>query len=455
MYAIVDIETTGGFAGRHRITEIAIFIHNGEEIIESFETLINPMQHIPNYITGLTGISNAMVTTAPTFSEVAPKVYELIRDRVFVAHNVHFDYSFLKNALEEEGLELGGKKLCTVRLSRGIFPGFRSYGLGNLCEQLGITIENRHRAGGDAKATAILFDQLLKKNPEFVSISLHRSSGETVLPPHLPKEEFYNLPELPGVYYFIDGKNEVIYVGKAINIRKRISGHFSGRSKDPRNQYIRNEVHHLQYELTGNELLALVLESQEIKRLWPKYNRSQKYNSNQWGIYRYEDRSGYHHLNVGKLVNGMGPLAIFNTHADAWHFLLERVREHELCPKLSGIQKAIHQCYDHDEGLCRGACVGKEATHEYNARVDTLVESLSVDEHSYAIMGAGRYEDENSIILVEKGNYIGFGFYDHRLSVSSLDEARSIVESYPSTVEIDRYLQSYMNSPVAEVISLE
>ena len=165
MYAIVDIETTGGFAGKHKITEIAIFIHDGEQVVESFETLVNPQQLIPGYITGLTGISNAMVEKAPTFSEVASTVYERIKDKVFVAHNVHFDYSFLKNALEQEGLELGPKKLCTVRLSRGIFPGFRSYGLGNLCKQLGIIIEDRHRAGGDAKATAILFDRLIKEKP--------------------------------------------------------------------------------------------------------------------------------------------------------------------------------------------------------------------------------------------------------------------------------------------------
>ena len=455
MYAIVDIETTGGFAGKHKITEIAIFIHDGKQVVESFETLVNPQQLIPGYITGLTGISNAMVEKAPTFSEVASTVYERIKDKVFVAHNVHFDYSFLKNALEQEGLELGPKKLCTVRLSRGIFPGFRSYGLGNLCKQLGIIIEDRHRAGGDAKATAILFDRLIKENPEFVQLSLQRASKETVLPPHLPKEEFYSLPAMPGVYYFVDGRGEVIYVGKAVNIKKRISSHFSGRSKDPRNQYIRNEIHHIQYELTGNELLALVLESQEIKRLWPKYNRSQKYNSNQWGLYRYEDRSGYHRLNVSKLVNGMEPLAVFNTHADAWQFLIEKTKEYELCPKLAGIQKTLHQCYDHNDGLCRGACIHLETPEDYNERVSEFIDTLASEDLSYVILGAGRYEDENSVILIEKGNYAGFGFCDQRLSISSLDQVKTIIEHYPSTIEIDRYLQSYVNSPTAEVISLE
>ncbi len=454
MYAIVDIETTGGFAGRNKITEIAIFIHDGQQVVDHYETLINPGQIIPDYITGLTGISNTMVEKAPTFEEVAPIIYEKLKGHIFIAHNVHFDYSFVKGALEEVGLELGNKKLCTVRLSRGIFPGLRSYGLGNLCEQLGIAIENRHRAGGDAKATAILFDKLLKENPEFVQIALLRTSKETTLPPHLPKQEFHALPEAPGVYYFIDGKNEVIYVGKAVNIKKRITGHFSGRSKDPRNQYIRNEIHHIQYELTGNELLALVLESQEIKRLWPKYNRSQKYVNNQWTIYSYEDRQGYTRFNVSKTVKGVKGLSLFNNHADAWHFLIEKVREYELCPKLSGIQKASQACYDHADGLCKGACIGEETVLEYNKKVLEFMQSFDQVNESYAIVGAGRYEDENSIILLENGKYQGYGFFDSQYAVTSLTDAKSIIESQPGTIEIDRYLESHLNSTEADVVFL-
>ncbi|MEM7108556.1 MAG: exonuclease domain-containing protein [Bacteroidota bacterium] len=453
MYAIVDIETTGGFAGRSRITEIAIFIHDGEKVVDHYETLINPEQHIPNYITGLTGISNHTVEKAPTFKEVAPIVHEKLQGNIFVAHNVHFDYSFIKAALEENSYDLGTKKLCTVRLSRGIFPGLRSYGLGNLCAHFKIKITDRHRAGGDARATSILFDKLLKENPEFVQIALHRSSKETTLPPHLPKEEFYALPEAPGVYYFVDGKNETIYVGKARNIKKRISSHFSGRSKDPRNQYIRNEIHHIHYELTGNELLALVLESQEIKRLWPKYNRSQKYVNNQWTIYSYEDRTGYLRLNVSKVVRGNKGLSLFNNHADAWHFLIDKVREYGLCPKLSGIQKSSGACFDHMQGNCNGACASKEAAAEYNDRVMDFMNSLHHVQESYAIIGAGRFEDETAVILLEEGKYQGFGFCDSRCEIASLEDAKSIIEPQQGTVEVDRYLESHLNSADLVVVS--
>src|SRR5260221_613085 len=161
MYAVVDIETTGGYAAAHGITEISVYIHDGERVVKHFETLINPKQHIPYYITALTGISNAMVVDAPLFDEIAETLYELLSENIFVAHNVNFDYSFVKHHLKNAGLDLTTKKLCTVRLGRKVFPGLPSYSLGNLCRSLGIRIENRHRAGGDAKATVLLLEHYL------------------------------------------------------------------------------------------------------------------------------------------------------------------------------------------------------------------------------------------------------------------------------------------------------
>ncbi len=157
MYAIVDIETTGGHASAFGITEIAVFIHDGSRIIKHFETLINPQQNIPSYITALTGINNAMVASAPVFEEIAPTLFDILKDQIFVAHNVNFDYSFIHHHLKVAGYELNVKKLCTVRLGRKVFPGLPSYSLGKLCRTLDLPIENRHRAGGDAQATVLLF----------------------------------------------------------------------------------------------------------------------------------------------------------------------------------------------------------------------------------------------------------------------------------------------------------
>ncbi|MCU0382501.1 MAG: 3'-5' exonuclease, partial [Cyclobacteriaceae bacterium] len=195
MYAIVDIETTGGYAENHRITEIAIAWHDGIQAGEVYRTLINPERNIPSYITGLTGITNEMVATAPRFAEVAHEIFDRIKDKIFVAHNAHFDYSFLKKELEQVGFRWQTKKLCTVRLSRKIIPGLRSYSLGNLAESLGIQINNRHRAEGDALATVKVFDTLLRRDQQGVIIkALKRNSGETILPPNLEKSEFDRLP---------------------------------------------------------------------------------------------------------------------------------------------------------------------------------------------------------------------------------------------------------------------
>ncbi|MBC7850109.1 MAG: GIY-YIG nuclease family protein, partial [Chitinophagaceae bacterium] len=334
MYAIVDIETTGGYAAHHRITEIAIYHHNGIEVTDQYSTLINPGMEIPYYITGLTGISTDMVKDAPSFEEVAAQLLRFLEGRIFVAHNAHFDYSFIKKEFEQTGIAWQPRKLCTVRLSRKIIPGLRSYSLGSLTESLGIRIQNRHRAGGDAEATAKVFTQLLNRDSEnHINKALKRNSGETILPPNLSKEEFDQLPVRAGVYYFLDSHGQVIYVGKANNIKKRIAGHFTGEAREWSRSKIRDEIHHITYELTGNELIALILESQEIRRLWPKYNRAQKYRSEEWGIYDYIDGNGYSRFSVTVMARGTRPLIRFATKGDAWNFLWEKVRAFELCPK--------------------------------------------------------------------------------------------------------------------------
>ena len=448
MYAIVDIETTGGYAENHRITEVAIYLHDGMRITDCYQTLVNPERRIPNYITGLTGITREMVATAPTFSEVAEEIHQRIEGRIFVAHNAHFDYAFLKKELEEAGIRWQAKKLCTVRLSRKIIPGLRSYGLGSLCDGLGIRITNRHRAGGDAEATAKVFDQLLRRDRDgYIVKTLKRNSGETILPPNLPKEEFDRLPSLPGVYYFLNAHGDVIYVGKAVNIKKRIAGHFTGDAREWSRSKIRNEIHHVKYELTGNELIALILESQEIRRLWPKYNQAQKYRVEEWGIFHYEDRNGYYRFSVNVVARGARPLARFNSKGNAWNFLWEKVRAFNLCPKLSGLQLSKGLCFEFQTGECRGGCMGVESAEVYNSRVQQAIDSFVTNGDSAAILGRGRNIDEQSLVLVEKGAYIGHGFFDKQVAVSNLDEARNLVKQCTPTPIVQSLINGYLVNP--------
>jgi len=448
MYAIVDIETTGGYADYHRITEIAIYHHDGTRITDKFQTLINPGRNIPHFITGLTGITTDMIKEAPTFEEVSKEIFSWLEGHIFVAHNAHFDYSFLKKEFEIQGINWQSKKLCTVRLSRKIIPGLRSYGLGRLAESLGVRIPDRHRAGGDAHATAKIFDILLKRdNTGVIAKALKRNSGETILPPNLPKEEFEKLPAKAGVYYFQDARGNIIYVGKANNIKKRIAGHFTGEAREWNRSNIRNEIHSINFELTGNELIALILESQEIRRLWPKYNLAQKYKTQEWGIYDYEDRSGYLRFCVNEVSRGTRPLITFSSKGDAWSFMWEKVREFDLCPKLSGLQLAKGLCFSHQSGTCKGACIGVETVKKYNKKVQAAVDSFFEKGNSVAIIGQGRKMDEHSLVLVENGNYLGFGFFDKSESIADLESARNYINLSKDNRVVQNLINSYLLNP--------
>jgi DNA polymerase-3 subunit epsilon len=243
-YAIVDIETTGGNASGSRITEIAIIIHDGVTVIDRWETLVNPQKEIPLPIFALTGINNEMVRDAPIFDDISEKVLEMLAERIFVAHNVNFDYSFVRHQLEESGFKWTAKKLCTVRAARKIRPGFGSYSLGNLCRSLEIPVENRHRAGGDADATAILFSRLMEWDDEGeIEKMVKKTAQDQRLPPNLPPEDFEQLPEKPGVYYFYNQVKKVIYVGKAVNLKKRVASHFTGHNVKPQRQHFLRDIH--------------------------------------------------------------------------------------------------------------------------------------------------------------------------------------------------------------------
>lgn len=268
MYAIIDIETTGLSPSAERIIEIAIFIHDGEKIIHEFTSLINPERRISANITQITGITNQMVSNAPKFWEIAKDIVILTEGKSFVAHNATFDFNFIRNEFKSLGYDYKRNRLCTVKLSRKILPGLKSYSLGKLCDQLNIKIEGRHRAAGDALATVKLFEHLLKTDP---TLGMLNSSKFY----HIDASVIKNLPEEPGVYYFYDHNGEVIYIGKSKNLRNRVFSHFSNEKSDRTLKMI-DEIHHISYELTGSELIALLLESDEIKTQKPKFNRRQR-----------------------------------------------------------------------------------------------------------------------------------------------------------------------------------
>lgn len=410
MYAIVDIETTGGYAAANGITEIAIHLFDGVKVTEKFETLINPGQPIPYYIQSMTGITDKMVADAPRFEEVAEKIYTILHDRIFIAHNVNFDYSFVKSHLKESGFDLNTKKLCTVRLSRKIFPGLSSYSLGNLSRSLGITIYDRHRAGGDSEATVQLFQLLLQNDKDkHILKSLQRNSKEWILPPNVPKEHFDHLPYTPGVYYFHDKKGKVVYVGKATNIRYRVNSHFSNNSESRQKQNFMQHVHAISYQSCGTELMACILESAEIKKRWPVFNSSQKRWEDVYGIFLYEDQNGYHRLAIDKNRKRLNPLYTFHYLVDGHAIIRKLIKDYQLCPKLCFMQKDDGNCDGIVEGHCKGACQQKESPAKYNKRVQKAAASL-LAQPSFTILDKGLNGNDQSCILVEEGKFYGMGY---------------------------------------------
>lgn len=433
LYAVVDIETTGGFASGNGITEISILLHDGQDVVDRFETLINPDQEIPGYIEALTGISNDMVQSAPFFKDIAAEVYAFLQDKIFVAHNVNFDFSFVKHHLSLSGYELQCKKICTVRLSRKLLPGHSSYSLGKLCAALKIPINDRHRAGGDAAATAKLLTLLLQNDTEGAILqALSRSSKEQVLPPNLARAVVDSLPRVPGVYYFKDQKGDVIYVGKAKNIHKRVCSHFSGSNSGKQRQDFLKHIHGIDFEVCGTELMAFILEATEIKRLWPENNRALKRYEQKYGLYIFEDQNGYMRLGIDKLKKQAVVLYSFNTLLEGYDLLRVLIKEHLLCEKLCFIQKNRVACTGHDEGKCSGACVGKESAAAYNVRVKYAIDYLKSILPTFAVLGEGRNEDEQSCLLVEQGKFYGMGYISQHTDVEGREMLKSVLQPYPS-----------------------
>lgn len=442
-YAIVDIETTGGYAAGSSITEIAILVHDGKKVVDRFTTLVNPGREIPLPIFALTGIDNEMVKDAPPFEEIAQRVFEMLQNRVFVAHSVNFDYSFVKHHLEQAGYRFTAPKLCTVRMTRKIRPGLRSYSLGNLCHALDIAIKDRHRAGGDADATAILFSRLLEWDTEgVIPEMLKKNSGEQRLPPNLPKEDFEALPSCPGVYYFRDRGGKVIYVGKAVNLKKRVASHFTGHNPNPQRQHFLRNIYSITFEPCATELMALLLECHEIRRLWPVYNRALKRFEPKYGLYSYEDQKGYLRLAVGKLGRHQACTLPFGMLYDAVKTLNALVDQYDLDRRLCVFGSARPQYAqpylagrpdppNPQLGNDRPADLPPVA--EYNDRVNQALEYLLENQPTFAIVDKGLEESEKSCIWVEKGSFYAMGYISSESDLMAPEDIRDSLTRYPSS----------------------
>lgn len=445
MYTIIDIETTGNGIKGNKITELAIFKHDGTQIVEEFTSLVNPQCPVPRFITGLTGIDDEMLRGAPLFSELADKVLEMTEGAVFVAHSVNFDYGVIQEEFRQLGLDFRRKKLCTVRLSRKLIPGLGSYSLGKLCAVQGIPLLDRHRARGDAHATVLLFEKLLAHpdSTDLIKAFLNARSQEATLPPHLPKAIVDRLPQKPGIYYLKNQKGEILYVGKAINIKKRVLGHFYDKSA--KEIQLCRETADIDFKLSGSELLALLMESAEIKRLFPPYNNAQKRPPRQFALFAYEDRSGIRHLAYNPRKGVPRPLKIFYAQADCRAYLEALCREFSLCPKFCHLQQTPAACSHHEIKGCEGICRGEEEIAAYNLKVQRAIDHMGASTPELKVIREeGRDGGEQAVVLIADGQYKGYGFIDRAVQLATLEDLEAHIHPQRHTVETDSILASYL-----------
>lgn len=427
-YVIVDIETTGGSPKNSKITEIAIYKHDGTEIIDQFETLINPEMPIPEFIVNLTGINDQMVKDAPRFQEIADKIIEFTEGCIFVAHNVSFDYGVLRHEFRKIGHDFRRKHVCTVIASRSIIPGFDSYSLGKLTRALGIELIGRHRAGGDAFATAKLFTVLMEKSPEKLEKHIHEDLNPKILHPNLDLADLDEIPDRAGIYKFYNEFNQLIFVGKSKFIRRRIEQHLKN-SKTPKGESLLKEITRIEYELTGSEFISMIQENKLLKTHQPTHNTAVRKTRFSHGLYQYVDDNGFVRLFIGLTSKMMDePIIGFISKKDAITSLENWIKEYELCQKLCDLFPTNSECQNYSVQQCKGACIQEESVEFYNLRVEQLINELLWTENSFYIIENGRQKGEKSIVLIENGRYIGHGFAPFHFQYTTADKWKRYIE---------------------------
>ena len=423
MYAILDIETTGGKYNEEGITEIAIHKFDGHDVVDVFISLINPEKEIQPFVVNLTGINNNMLRTAPKFYEVAKRIVEITENTTLVAHNAQFDYRILRTEFRRLGFNFERKTLCTVDLSKSLLPDADSYSLGKLVRSLGIPVSDRHRANGDALATLKLFKLLLSKDLDksiLKTIVREESTGE-LSPRQLDIVE--QLPSETGIYYLYNKDGEIIYLSKSRNIKKRVNQHFT--NEGGQNRKLQKETRKVTFERTGSELVAFLKESEELARIRPMYNLSSDKKLFSHALYQSVNEGGYIRLETDKIDTNREEIITFNSLVAASNFMHRITEEFQLCDKLNGLSQAKKNCSKYEEEKCMGACIHKEEPETYNKRLMQALNTYGVANRNIVILDRGRSLGERSAILIRDGLFKGIGFCDLNHQVNN----RSILES--------------------------
>jgi DNA polymerase-3 subunit epsilon len=455
VFAIIDIETCGGTFQykKGRITEICILVHDGLSVVEKFSTLVNPECTISSRFIDITGITNEMVKDAPKFHEIARDIIRLTEGHIFVAHNVNFDYGFIKEEFASLGYKYRRDTLCTVRLSRKLIPGKVSYSLGNLCESLGIYNQARHRAEGDALATAELFDRLIQiktVHPQYKRMGVEEIMTRRI--DNIKKYILNKLPETCGVYYFLDKEQNIIYIGKSTNMYSRAQSHFNNDEKKARNML--NDMYNVDFVETGSELVALLLEAEEIKKHKPQYNRAKKADQFQHSIDYFIDENGIINFKLAAGEEIAQPLLSFNKYGSARERLDTWIDEFELCLRYCGLTGTDAQCFNHQIKKCKGICCNAESVVEYNKRAAQILDKYSFQKKSFVLIDKGGNQDEKTVMYIENGHYWGYGHIDSEMQVNNAEDFKTILHKANYYPDADDLLRSMMRRNKYKVVNL-
>lgn len=437
MYAILDIESTGGQFNEEGIMEIAIYRFDGHEIVDRFISLINPEREIQPFVSKLTGINNKMLRNAPKFHEVAKRIVEITQDSVIVAHNAQFDYRILRTEFRRLGYDFQRKTLCTVDLSKKLLPDAESHSLGKLVRSLGIPLSDRHRANGDAIATLKLFELLLNKDIEKTIVKeVTREAEHGELSPNQLKM-VSTLPSKTGVYYMYDKNGELIFLGKTKDIQKRVNQHFTNTGSLARR--LQKETKKVAFELTGSEIVAILKEYHEVQKNRPKHNTISKKKLFSHAINFAQNGTPHVRLEIVKNgdrdIESMG----FNGILSAKAFIKKVSEEYQVCETALGVSQT---CIE--EVACSADCKQYQAIHIYNEKIETVLAKYSLIKKSMVLIDRGRKTGEKSFILIKNGELQGFGYTELNHQMNNIHILESLLTPIPNDENTTFIIESYL-----------
>ncbi len=450
----LDVETTGGKATYHRIIEIGLWVVEQGQLVGSWQTFINPERSLPPKITELTGITHHDLTDAPTFAEIADELWQWLQDRVLVAHYARFDYGFLKNEFRRIGRDYRSKPLCSVKLSRRLFPEYKRHGLDYIIKRFDLSIDNRHRALDDALMIYQFFAQISLVHDEAIIASTCRELIQaTTLPIQLPQKDVASLPNKPGVYYFYDNKDRLLYIGKSVNLKNRVLNHFSQDHSHRKDFKLHHQIAHIDYQRTPSDFGACLLENQEIKTHLPVHNIRLRRVKKMFQICLQDNQQGHGKIHIKPVAGDQLPdtdnhqFGLFRTVRQAGEYLRQLADKHQLCHRVLGFESDARgrqtPCFRFQLKRCAGACCGRESIQQHNQRLQLALTDIQIKDWPWSsavlvIEQDPQDSDMTWLHLVDSWIYVAalstvdelfdYGYY---LETKFVDNAGLIVSSNP------------------------